>query len=144
MESIYKYISQLANMQRRLIEKLAKDKAYSGTQGKIIHYLFVNSDKTVYQKDIEMVFGLRAATATELINTLEKMEVVKRVKSKKDARFKELILTKKADVFMHDVMHDMEVLEEQLTHNIDKNELENWVNTTCKLLGNLKGEKNEK
>ena len=37
---IYKYISQLSNMQRRLIDRLAKDKDYSGTEGKLIHYLF--------------------------------------------------------------------------------------------------------
>ena len=50
---IYKYISQLSNMQRRLIDRLAKDKDYSGTEGKLIHYLFENRDKTVYQKNID-------------------------------------------------------------------------------------------
>ena len=48
---IYKYISQLANSQRRLIDRLAKGKGYSGTEGKIIHFLFEN--KTMLNKIVE-------------------------------------------------------------------------------------------
>ncbi len=47
---IYKRISQLANMQRRLIDKLARGKQYSGTEEKLIHYLFENSGTPTYQK----------------------------------------------------------------------------------------------
>ena len=65
---VYKYISQLANMQRRLIDRLAKDKSYSGTEGKLIHFLFENSDKTVFQKNIESVFGLRGACVCDKIS----------------------------------------------------------------------------
>ena len=95
---IYKYISQLSNMQRRLIDRLAKDKDYSGTEGKLIHYLFENRDKTVYQKNIESVFGLRASTATQIIASLEKSGLVKRVPSSTDGRYKEIVLTKKAEL----------------------------------------------
>ena len=79
MEGVYKYVTQLANAQRRLIDRLARDRAYSGAQGKVIHYLFENKDRTVYQKDIERDFGVRPATATELIKTLEKMEMINQV-----------------------------------------------------------------
>lgn len=144
MKSIYKYVSQLANSQRRLIDKLAKEKEYSGTQGKVIHYLFANRTETIYQKNIEEVFGLRASTATELVSSLEKMGVLKRVPSKKDARFREIILTEKADTLKQDVFHDMKALEERLIHNIDQEELNTWINVTCKMLNNLGEETNEK
>jgi DNA-binding MarR family transcriptional regulator len=141
---VYKYISQLANGQRRLIDSLATNKAYSGAQGKVIHYLFNNKGKTVYQKEIEKSFGLRASTATELIKSLEKMGVIKRVPSKEDARFKEIILTEKADEYKEDVRHDMEMLEEKLTSKISKEELNYWVVITNKMLANLGGMGNEK
>lgn len=141
---VYKYISQLANGQRRLIDSLAINKAYSGAQGKVIHYLFNNKDKTVYQKEIEKSFGLRASTATEIIKSLEKMAVIKRVPSKEDARFKEIILTEKADEYKEDVCHDIEMLEEKLTSEISKEELDSWFVITNKMLANLGGLENEK
>lgn len=140
---VYKYISQLANGQRRLIDCLATNKTYSGAQGKVIHYLFNNKDKKVYQKEIEKSFGLRASTATELIKSLEKMGLIKRVNSKEDARFKEIILTEKADEYKEDVCNDMELLEEKLTSKISKEELDCWLVITNKMLANLGGMENE-
>lgn len=134
---VYKYISQLANGQRRLVDSLAANKAYSGAQGKVIHYLYNNKDKTIYQKEIEKSFGLRASTATELIKSLEKTGVIKRVPGKEDARYKEIILTEKADEYKEDVCHDMEMLEEKLTSKISKEELDCWLVITNKILANL-------
>ena len=141
---VYKCISQMANGQRRLIDSLAINKAYTGAQGKIIHYLFCNTDKTVYQKELEKSFGLRASTATDLIKSLEKMGVIKRAPSKEDARFKEIILTDKADEYKEDVCHDLEMLEEKLTSRISKEELDSWFDITNKILTNLGGMENEK
>lgn len=137
MDSVYKYVTQLANAQRRLIDRLAKGKAYSGTQGKVIHYLFANRGNTVYQKNIERDFGLRAATATELINSLEKMGLVSRVPSRKDGRYKEIVLTKKADALRDDVSADVHALETRMTNGIDNEQLETWVNVTSRMLENL-------
>ena len=83
MDSIYKYITQLANSQRRFIDNLAVGKEYSGAQGKVIHYLFTHKDSVVHQKDIEKDFGMRAPTATELLKTLMKKELIQKIPSKK-------------------------------------------------------------
>ena len=99
MNSVYKYVTQLANSQRRFIDSLAVDKEYSGAQGKIIHYLFTHEDTVVYQKDIEKDFGLRAPTATELLKTLMKKELIQKVPSEKDARLKEIVLTGHAEKY---------------------------------------------
>ena len=134
---VYKYISRLANRQRRLIDKLAKDKAYSGTEGKLIHYLFESRDKTVYQKNIESVFGLRASTATQIIASLEKSGRVKRVPSSTDGRYKEIVLTEKAERYKEDVYRDMQTLEEQIVCGITPEQLEIWRGVTEKMIGNL-------
>lgn len=142
MQSIYKYINQLSNSQRRLIERLAKGKIYSGTQGKLIHYLFSHRESAVYQKDIEAAFGLRASTATELVSSLEKTGLLRRVQSEKDARCRELVLTELADTVKDDVFQDIDALEKQLTLSIAPEELDTWVRVTCKMLENL-GEKTD-
>lgn len=134
---IYKRISQLANMQRRLIDKLARGKQYSGTEEKLIHYLFENSGTPTYQKNIETVFGLRAATATQVLDSLEKMDLIKRVPSKEDRRLKEIILTKKADSLRQEVFHDIDMLESRIISGIPDEQLQLWREVTERMIRNL-------
>lgn len=137
---IYKRISQLANMQRRLIDKLAKEKQYSGTEGKVIHFLFENSGKPVYQKNIESVFALRAATATQVLDSLEKQELIERVPSKEDKRLKEIVLTKKADKLKDDIFHDLDQLESQIVRGLSEAQLHAWCEITNQMIQNLQEE----
>ena len=137
---IYKRISQLANMQRRLIDKLAKEKQYSGTEGKVIHFLFENSGKPVYQKNIESVFALRAATATQVLDSLEKQELIERVPSKEDKRLKEIVLTKKADKLKDDIFHDLNQLESQIVRGLSEAQLHAWCEITNQMIQNLQEE----
>ena len=140
MESVYKYVTQLANAQRRFIDKLAKKRPYSSAQGKVIHYLFENRNKTVYQKDIERDFGIRPATATELINSLEKMELIRRIPSIKDGRYKELVLTDNAEKLRDAVSEDMSELEKSMTMGLTEEDLLLWAKITSVILENLKEE----
>lgn len=140
MESIYKYVTQLANAQRRLIDKLAKKRAYSGTQGKVMHYLFENSENTVYQKDIERDFGMRPSTATELIKSLEEMKLISRIPDRKDGRYKEIVLMKEAQKLREEVSEDMHELETRMVKGLDEDELILWVKITSRMLENLKEE----
>ena len=140
MDSIYKYITQLANSQRRFIDSLAVGKEYSGAQGKVIHYLFTHKDSAVHQKDIEKDFGMRAPTATELLKTLVKKELIQKVPSKKDARLKEIALTGHAEKYREDIFRDIEMLESRLTENISQDELDIWIKVTHQMMENLSGD----
>ena len=137
MKMIYKDISRLSNMQRRSIDRLAKGKSYSGTEGKIIHYLFENRDKTDYQKNIESVFGLRASTATQVIASLEKAGLIRRVTSAADGRYKEIVLTEKANEYREDVFRDMDALEERIVRGISPEQLDAWRLVTEIMIRNL-------
>ena len=143
MEPVYKYITQLANAQRRLIDRLAKGKPYSGTQGKIIHYLLENEDREVYQKDIEKDFGLRAATATQLIISMEEQGWVERSPSRKDRRLKDITLTKKGKLLKGPVASDIQILVEKMTSGIKDDDLKHWMETTIQMLENLRVTDNE-
>lgn len=140
MRSVFKFISLLANSQRRYIDHLAADKEYSGAQGKLIHYLFTHQHTTIHQKDIEKAFGLRAPTATELLKSLEKKGLVKKVPDRNDGRYKTIHLTPLADKYREDVFHDMELLEARLTDKISEDELTTWIQVSHKMLMNLTGD----
>ena len=137
MKMVYKDISRLSNMQRRSIDRLAKGKSYSGTEGKIMHYLFAKRDKTVYQKNIESVFGLRASTATQVIASLEKAGLIRRVTSAADGRYKEIVLTEKANEYREDVFRDMDALEERIVRGISPEQLDAWRLVTEIMIRNL-------
>lgn len=52
----------------------------------ILQYLSENSDKEVYQKDIEQLFSIKRSTANEMLRTIEARKFIKRSLSEDDAR----------------------------------------------------------
>lgn len=138
MQTIYKHVNHLANNQRQLIDTLAADKGYSGAQSRLLHYLFTHNTEDVCQKDLEKEFGFRASTATELLNTMEKRGLVKRVPSKTDARRKNIILTDDAESHRDTVLSGMEELQQTLVDGIEEEKLAIWLEVTGKMLTNIK------
>lgn len=144
MQALYKYINHLANSQRRLIEKLSLDRDYSGAQGKVIHFLFCNTDRVIHQKDIEKEFGMRASTVAEMLRTMEQKGVIHRITSREDARYREIQLTQRAEQYKEAVFSDMEVLQQTLTDGIGEEDLKIWAKVSEKMLENYKGVNHEK
>ena len=70
-------------------------------------------------------------------NSFEKSGLVKRVPSSTDGRYKEIVLTKKAERFKEYVYRDMQNLEEQIVSGISPEQLEIWRGVTEKMIGNL-------
>ena len=100
MHLIYE-IKAASNIIKRNIDcELLQSECYkqiTASQCKIINYLSANSDKDIFQKDIEKAFSIRRSTATKTLQLMEKNELVLRVPSKRDGRLKKLILTPKAE-----------------------------------------------
>lgn len=138
MQAIYKHVNHLANNQRQLIDTLAADKGYSGAQSRLLHYLFTHNTEGVCQKDLEREFGFRASTATELLNTMEKQGLVKRVLSKIDARRKNIVLTDDAERYRDTVLSGMEELQQTLVAGIKEENLAVWLEVTEQMLTNMK------
>ena len=70
-------------------------------------------------------------------NSFEKSGLVKRVPSSTDGRYKEIVLTEKAERYKEDVYRDMQTLEEQIVSGISPEQLEIWRGVTEKMIGNL-------
>lgn len=62
----------------------------------IIHYILEHPDEMVCQKDLEEAFHISGATATNLLNGMERHDMIERVPYAGDARRKQLCLTQKA------------------------------------------------
>ena len=112
------------------------DKSITGPQGLILVYL-CNSDKDVYQRDIEKFLNIRRSTATGLITTLEKNGYLIKEAVESDARLKKLIPTSRANNEASIIEEQVMKLEEKMLKGIDIKEIENFRNTISKMTRNL-------
>ena len=105
--------------------------------GWIIKYLYENRDHDVYQQDIEKHCCVGRSTVTNIIQLMEKKELVSREAVENDARLKKVVLTSKG-------LRNNEAIEEAITNmnremveGIDPGELETFVRVTQKMLENI-------
>lgn len=76
------------------VDKAGVDKV-TFMHGWIMCYLDDNSDRDIYQKDLETEFGISRSTVTNILKMMEKKGYIERMSVENDARLKKLILTER-------------------------------------------------
>ncbi|MDT6952549.1 MarR family winged helix-turn-helix transcriptional regulator [Companilactobacillus alimentarius] len=90
-------IKVASNEISRGINTFAHKYGLTGTQVQIIHYLSESTDN-IYQKDIEKEFNIRRPTATNILKTMEKDDLITRLSVTSDSRLKKIVLSDKSKV----------------------------------------------
>lgn len=135
-KSTARYIGKLSNKIRRKIDTFTSKEEFSGSQGKVLHFLLAQTSD-VFQKDIEEEYGLRPSTATELLKKMEKNGLIYREVTSYDARLKKIIVSEKALKYKEQVIHDLSGLEDELTKGISTQDLNVFFDVLEKMLENL-------
>jgi len=130
------YVSKLSNKLRRKIDAFSSRKSFSGSEGRVLHFILAQSND-VFQKDIEEEFSLRPPTATELLKKMEKNDLIYREAMANDARMKRIVVSEKALQYKDMVIADITALEEELTKDIPQNELDVFFKVIEKMLDNI-------
>ena len=136
-EHISRYIGILANRLRREIDALASCGEYSGAEGKILHFILAHTDSEIFQKDLEEEFGMRPSSASALIKKMEQNGLITREPVPYDGRFKRIVPSEKALQNKENVLHGVQALESRLLDGISKEQQEQWLAITKKLIQNL-------
>ena len=131
-----RYISKLSNKLRRRIDNFSSRKNFSGSEGKVLHFLLAQTND-VFQKDIEEEYCLRPPTATELLKKMEKNGLIYREPISTDERMKKIIVSEKALRYKEIVIADITKLEDDLTKNISKKDLDIFFDVIEKMLKNI-------
>lgn len=79
--------------------------------GWIMCYIDDNRGKDIYQKDLEIEFGISRSTVTNILKLMEKKGYIERVSVENDARLKKLVLTErgeKTNSILKDTLNDNE------------------------------------
>ena len=66
------------------------------TQMRIIDYIIDHKNDEIYQKDLEKVLGITRATVSDVLNTMEKNNFIKRESSNNDKRTNKIVIQKEA------------------------------------------------
>ena len=133
-----KMTNRISNRLRRRSMAVQESVGISGSQGNILDYILVESMKRkVYQKDIEREFGLRPPTASEVLKSLEKQELICRIPDEEDGRWKRIVFTKKAEKIHDALRREIEESEALLLQGISSEEQETFLRIAGKMLENL-------
>lgn len=136
-----KILYQVKSLEKMIVRVLLKEHDVmppTQTQMQIMGYIISNPKKEIYQKDLENILNLRRATVSGVLQTMEKSNLIERVMDDTDTRTKKIKLSKKAnDIFLKH-KDEMEKLEENITSNISKEDLETFNSVINTMKKNLK------
>lgn len=137
-----KIINRISNRLRSRSQAVHTELGIGSAQGKVLNYVLVESvHHSVCQKDLEKEFGLRPSTMTEMLNALEKKELIARIADEQDGRYKKIVFTEKALVMKDRIRQEVEGTEALLLQGISSEEQEEFMRIAGKMLQNLESEK---
>ena len=108
-----------------------------------IGYLHHNTDRDIYQKDLEAEFAISRATASNMLAVMERKGLIKRESVEHDARLKKLVLTEKAKQMNRQVEQAILETERLLTKGMSENDKRNLHRYLDQMIQNLVGEERE-
>ena len=107
----------------------------TGSQYKLLKYLYVHPADTVRQVDMERYYSMTHPTAIGLLDQLEKKGYVTRSVNPADKRSRVISLTEKAYKMQEVLIREGDRLEEQFTARLTEDERKSLVGLLQKLLG---------
>lgn len=103
----------------------------------IIGYLTHNQDHDVFQRELETMLNISKSTLTEVLNIMEKNDLVQRVASKEDARCKKIVLTEKSICVNSIICKKIKETEDKLREDISEEELFVFFSAIKKMIANI-------
>lgn len=109
----------------------------TGMQRWTMGFLKDHGGEDIYQKDIEAEFSVSRATASNMLQLMERKELIERIPVEHDGRLKKIVLTSQACQMMERARLDIEEMEESLTAGMDPEEVALFQNFLNRVLQNL-------
>ena len=103
----------------------------------IIHYLFDNQDRDIFQRDLEVDFNIRRSTVSGILQILERKGYISRQSVTHDARLKKITLTEEAIYLYRDILQQIYIMEHKMTENISDEEWIDFYKVLEKIKKNL-------
>ena len=105
--------------------------------GWIIGFIYENSSRDIFQKDIEVEFSIAKSTVTGILKLMEKKGYITRESVAWDARLKKLVLTDMGRKLHEGTMTNLDKLESNIRKNIDTEDLNTFFRVVRQMKSNL-------
>ena len=115
----------------------------TGTNGWIIGYIARNSDRPVYQRDLEREFGITRSTASKVVILMEKKGFIRHESAPHDARLKQLLLTERSQKIVSMMEDDAKRTEKKLTEGFSEDEIATLRSYLERMIENMKSDTEE-
>ena len=132
-------IRLLHNQIHKIMEgkRLQNEGDLTGMQRWVIGYLSSHEKEDIYQKDIEAAFSISRATASNMLSTMERYELIQRVTVEHDARLRKIVLTDKAVEMLRKASDDVQEMEARLLHGMTEEEIAQLNRLLGRMMENL-------
>lgn len=111
----------------------------SPLQFKVLDYLLQNKNTDICQRDLEKSLKVSKATISEVLLTMEKNGIIKRVASLNDARSKNIVVTDSS----LKRYNELKKIEKEMNHKLTKNISEEELNIFLTIMNKMKENLNE-
>ena len=141
MEEEYEIGKQIQMLSRKIKRKMDETFLEYGITGgqafmlKFIHEKQINGK--VYAKNIENEFDMRRPTVTGILQLMEQNKLIERKAEGKDARLKDIVITKKGMEIVKKIDSNVKEVEKKLVKDISKNEIQTFLTIIGKLSKNM-------
>ena len=95
------------------------------------------SDEDVFQKDLEAEFQMARSTASGILQSMEKKQLIIRESIPRDARLKRLVLTPKGMEFQMEIIDNFARIQKALSADIPEKKLEEFYETADMIRENV-------
>ena len=140
-------IEEIKKLDVKIAKRLFKDAKKEGIkrppsplQARILKYILKKKSEVICQKDLENYLKISKATISEVLVTMEKKEIIKRVSMPNDARAKRIVLTNTSLERFQELEKNFSDINEKLIEGISDDELARFLNVLNKMQQNMKEE----
>lgn len=113
------------------------DNEVTDVQGRVIGFLYHNTERPIYQKDVEAEFSITRATTSKMLSLMERNGLIVRLPVAMDGRLKELRLTEKAQAFAQRVHRGGEEFDRIVTRGLTDEEQQVLLRALRKMQDNV-------
>ena len=134
------WINLLSHLVKRRLNNTLVNLGINAMQSRVLHYIRVHyRDGPVFQRDVEVAFGLSRSTVTGVLQHLEREGLICRESVQEDGRLKSLVPTHKADELDEQVRACLQQIEVEMTAGISPGQVQIFVETVSKMSSDLSG-----
>ena len=100
----------------------------------VIDYLTDNSDKDIYQKDIETEFSINRATVSKMLTLMEEKNFITRIPCEEDGRLKKIKVLPEGEKLKSICLAIRKEMEKELSFSLTQEEVETLKNILKKMI----------